>query len=92
MVFAQESIKLFFEHHGEKTLAEGAEKKGTLVSIMMDNPFSTLRHLLTISSGCIRYSQGHSELCVPTPSTRVTARPEVCTQAHDLQLRQVMLQ
>ena len=31
MVFAQESIKMFFEHHGEKTLAEGAEKKGTLV-------------------------------------------------------------
>jgi len=31
MVFAQESLKLFFEHHGEKTLAEGAEKKGTLI-------------------------------------------------------------
>lgn len=32
MVFAQESLKRFFEDHGEKTLAEGAEKKGTLVS------------------------------------------------------------
>lgn len=31
MVFAQESIKRFFEDHGEKTLAEGAEKKGTLL-------------------------------------------------------------
>lgn len=31
MVFAQESIKRFFEDHGEKTLAEGAEKKGTLI-------------------------------------------------------------
>ena len=31
MVFAQESIKMLFEHHGEKTLAEGAEKKGTLI-------------------------------------------------------------
>lgn len=31
MVFAQESIKTFFEHHGEATLAEGAEKKGTLI-------------------------------------------------------------
>ena len=31
MVFAQESIKRFFADHGEKTLAEGAEKKGTLI-------------------------------------------------------------
>lgn len=31
MVFAQESIKTFFEHHGEATLGEGAEKKGTLI-------------------------------------------------------------
>lgn len=31
MVFAQESLKRFFEDHGEKTLAEGAEKKGTLI-------------------------------------------------------------
>ena len=31
MVFAQESIKTFFEHHGEKTLAEGGQKKGTLI-------------------------------------------------------------
>ena len=31
MVFAQESLKMFFEDHGEKTLAEGAEKKGTLI-------------------------------------------------------------
>ena len=31
MVFAQESIRTFFEHHGTKTLAEGAEKKGTLI-------------------------------------------------------------
>lgn len=31
MVFAQESFKRFFEDHGEKTLAEGAEKKGTLI-------------------------------------------------------------
>jgi len=31
MVFAQESIKRMFEDHGEKTLAEGAEKKGTLL-------------------------------------------------------------
>ena len=31
MVFAQESIKRFFEDHGEKTLAEGAEQKGTLI-------------------------------------------------------------
>ena len=31
MVFAQESIKTFFEHHGEASLAEGAGKKGTLI-------------------------------------------------------------
>jgi len=31
MVFAQESIKRFFADHGETTLAEGAEKKGTLI-------------------------------------------------------------
>ena len=31
MLFAQESMKMFFEHHGEKTLEEGAEKKGTLI-------------------------------------------------------------
>lgn len=31
MVFAQESLKRFFEDHGEKTLAEGSEKKGTLI-------------------------------------------------------------
>lgn len=31
MVFAQESIKMLFEQHGEKTLAEGSEKKGTLI-------------------------------------------------------------
>lgn len=31
MVFAQESCKRFFADHGEKTLAEGAEKKGTLI-------------------------------------------------------------
>lgn len=31
MVFAQESLKRFFEDHGEKTLAEGTEKKGALI-------------------------------------------------------------
>lgn len=31
MVFAQESIKRFFEDNGEKTLAEGGGKKGTLI-------------------------------------------------------------
>lgn len=31
MVFSQEAIKRMFEDHGEKTLAEGAEKKGTLI-------------------------------------------------------------
>lgn len=31
MIFAQESIKRMFEDHGEKTLAEGAEKKGTVI-------------------------------------------------------------
>jgi len=31
MIFAQESCKRFFADHGEKTLAEGAEKKGTLI-------------------------------------------------------------
>jgi len=31
MMFAQESIKRFMADHGEKTLAEGAEKKGTLI-------------------------------------------------------------
>ena len=31
MVFAQETIRRLFEDHGEKTLAEGAEKKGTLI-------------------------------------------------------------
>lgn len=31
MVFAQESLKRFFHDHGEKTLAEGAEKKGTII-------------------------------------------------------------
>jgi len=31
MVFAQEAIKRMLEDHGEKGLAEGAEKKGTLI-------------------------------------------------------------
>ena len=31
MLFAQESIKRLFADHGEKTLAEGAEKKGTVI-------------------------------------------------------------
>lgn len=31
MAFAQESIKLMFEHHGETPLAEGGPKKGTLI-------------------------------------------------------------
>lgn len=31
MVFSQEAIKRMFEDHGENTLAEGAEKKGTLI-------------------------------------------------------------
>lgn len=31
VVFSQEALKLMFEHHGEKTLAEGGEKKGTLI-------------------------------------------------------------
>jgi NAD(P)-dependent dehydrogenase (short-subunit alcohol dehydrogenase family) len=31
MVFAQESIKRMLEDHGEKGLAEGGEKKGTLI-------------------------------------------------------------
>jgi short-subunit dehydrogenase len=31
MVFAQESLRRMFEDHGEKTLAEGAEKKGTII-------------------------------------------------------------
>ncbi|KAK3052096.1 hypothetical protein LTR09_006688 [Extremus antarcticus] len=31
MIFAQETIKRLFEDHGEKTLAEGAGKKGTLI-------------------------------------------------------------
>lgn len=31
MVFAQETLKRLFEDHGEKTLAEGSGKKGTLV-------------------------------------------------------------
>lgn len=30
--FAQESLKMFFEHHGEETLSEnGGKKKGTLI-------------------------------------------------------------
>jgi len=31
MVFAQESIKRMFADHGDQTLADGAEKKGTLI-------------------------------------------------------------
>lgn len=31
MAFSQETIKLLFEHHGDKSLAEGGEKKGTLI-------------------------------------------------------------
>jgi NAD(P)-dependent dehydrogenase (short-subunit alcohol dehydrogenase family) len=31
MVFSQEAIKRMLADHGEKTLAEGAEKKGTLI-------------------------------------------------------------
>jgi len=32
MAFAQEALKMMFEHHGEKGLAEtGGEKKGTLI-------------------------------------------------------------
>lgn len=31
MVFSQEAIKRLLEDHGEKSLAEGAEKKGTLI-------------------------------------------------------------
>lgn len=29
--FAQESVKLLFEHHGEASLAEGGAKKGTII-------------------------------------------------------------
>lgn len=29
--FSQETLKLLFEHHGEKALEEGGEKKGTLI-------------------------------------------------------------
>ena len=29
--FAQESLKLLFEHNGEEALAEGGEKKGTII-------------------------------------------------------------
>ena len=29
--FSQETLKLLFEHHGEKALADGGEKKGTLI-------------------------------------------------------------
>jgi len=31
MAFSQEAIKLLFEHHGEKSLADGGEKKGTII-------------------------------------------------------------
>lgn len=31
MAFAQETIKLLYEHHGDKALADGGEKKGTLI-------------------------------------------------------------
>ena len=31
MAFSQETIKLLFEHHGDKALADGGEKKGTLI-------------------------------------------------------------
>jgi len=31
MAFAQETIRLLFEHHGDKALADGGEKKGTLI-------------------------------------------------------------
>lgn len=37
MVFAQESCRRFFEDHGEGTLADGAGKKGTLVSFVFDD-------------------------------------------------------
>jgi len=30
-VFSQEALKRFFEDHGEKSLSDGAEKKGTLI-------------------------------------------------------------
>lgn len=29
--FSQEALRLFFEHHGDKSLAETGEKKGTLI-------------------------------------------------------------
>ncbi|KAL9639920.1 MAG: hypothetical protein Q9164_000623 [Protoblastenia rupestris] len=31
MAFSQEAIKLIFEHHGRKALADGGEKKGTII-------------------------------------------------------------
>ncbi|KAK3075352.1 hypothetical protein LTR53_001421 [Teratosphaeriaceae sp. CCFEE 6253] len=31
MIFAQESLKRMFEDHGDETLADGAEKKGTII-------------------------------------------------------------
>jgi NAD(P)-dependent dehydrogenase (short-subunit alcohol dehydrogenase family) len=31
MSFAQESLKLLFEHHGEQGLADGGAKKGTII-------------------------------------------------------------
>ena len=31
MAFSQETIKLLFEHNGDKALADGGEKKGTLI-------------------------------------------------------------
>lgn len=44
MVFAQESLKRFFEDHGEKTLAEGSEKKGTLIFTGTLVSWTTLDH------------------------------------------------
>jgi hypothetical protein len=75
MVFAQESLKRFFEDHGEKTLAEGAEKKGTLiftgtlgalrcnVSLLRSirGPENILNKTLMSSSGTSRLSSDHTE-------------------------------
>lgn len=31
MAFAQETLRMLFEHHGDTALADGGEKKGTLI-------------------------------------------------------------
>jgi short-subunit dehydrogenase len=80
MVFAQESLRRMFEDHGEKTLAEGAEKKGTIIFTGTLVCFSDLinesRPLHVILYANVVVDRVHFDA---TPSMEATALRVVCS-------------